>query len=192
MVTELCGRHNRPMQYAVVHLSVNAKDETALATCEEFVRRCREREIYERIELKIVTPDLLAIEKSASDSRELLMAKALDKLIHSKKADKTKAKKEESHLPKIFMLYNYPSTEEEAFALMDQRFKYPILDSVIQIVNKTDSTLVRFSFRLLLLSSLAAPKAVHQPQFLGNPKINPTSTMAIPLMSLQSPQRKPF
>jgi hypothetical protein len=131
------------MQHVVVQLSVNAKDEVALATYEEFVKRCREREVYEQIELKIITPDLLSVEKSATDPREILMAKALDKLIHTKKSDKSKVKKEESHLPKVFLLCNYPSTEEEAFALMDPRFKYPVLDSVIQIVNKTESTLVR-------------------------------------------------
>lgn len=133
----------------VALLAVDAKDETALATYEEFLQRCREQESSEHIEIKIITPDLLHV-ADKSDHREIAMAKALEKLINAKKQEKAKPKEREREaphhhlsLPKVFLLQNYPATEEELLALMDPRFKYPVLDSVIRIVNKIDGSLIR-------------------------------------------------
>lgn len=135
----------------VVYLAVDTKDDTALAAYEAFIQHCHKHEHSEHLEIRIITPEQLVSEKATSENREISLAKALDKLIHTKKVEKTKGKKEESHhhhhhhqVARIFILQNYPTTEDEMIALMDSKFTYPILDAVIKIVNRTDATLIRY------------------------------------------------
>ena len=127
-----------------------------------FLLKLTENESHEHFEIKILSIENLLIDKNLTDVREVLLAKSFEKIINNKnpssmigngnnstnnskneKNEKNKVKKEEiSLLPKIYLLHNYPTTEKEMIALMDQRFKYPLLDSVIKIVQKSDNPLI--------------------------------------------------
>jgi hypothetical protein len=131
--------------YAVLHLT-GGSSEPANQSTSSFIQSLIGVEPNEHLEYKVVTADdLLKNEKpSSSESRELLLAKSIEKLISSKLASKSKSKKEEiSANPfRVFILHNYPSTESEMLGLMDSKFKYPLLDGVVRMVHNSNGGVV--------------------------------------------------
>ncbi len=149
------------MSNPLILFITSSKDDNARLSLDSFIAKCKETE-FDHLDLKILTPDLLlssstGMEKS-TETREILMTKGLEKIVTQKKNEKniknSKKEKEKERererddhnhhtIPRCFLLYNYPTTESELLALMDSRFKYPLLDGIIRVVHKNNSSLIR-------------------------------------------------
>jgi hypothetical protein len=124
------------------------ENEAAIESVEEFIKSCSDMGAHHDIEITIVSSDDLKSNDKSSEPREIQMAKNLEKMIENDRkssSDKGKGKKgDQHHAPgvKVFILHHYPVSEAEMLALMDNSFKYPLLDSVIRIVHQKSSAVI--------------------------------------------------
>jgi len=120
-------------------------DESANNIVQSFINSCEELENYDHIDIKIIRgSDIPSNEKTSGQSKELSAAVALEKIIANYANENTKGKKKDTHHRpvKVIILHDYPKTDLELLELTNSTFKYPLLDAVVRIVNKTGAEVV--------------------------------------------------